>query len=72
MPMIRWPFNKRTKNLELAGQVLNQTLKEYNKELTERAARVALAIQASGQEEVHEDFQWILKLIPKEIRGAKE
>jgi hypothetical protein len=47
-------------------------MSKINKELTERAARVALAIYASGQEEVHKDFQWILKLIPKEIRGAKE
>lgn len=45
-----------------------QEIKAQREKLLDCAARVALAIQASGQIEVHKDFIEILKMIPEEIR----
>lgn len=45
-----------------------QELKEKRDKLLSCAARVALAIQASGQIDVHKDFIEILKVIPEELR----
>jgi hypothetical protein len=46
--------------------------KKRREKLLDRMARVALAIQASGRTEVHQDFIEILKLLPIELRRCPE